>query len=65
VYGERDSEDEYYDEYYDGSRRRGGDSSSSRVNARDWFRGLGDRFSGAPEDTPIDAREFERLRNRR
>lgn len=65
VYGERDSEDEYYDEYYDGSRRRGGDSSSSRVNARDWFRGLGDRFSGAPEDAPIDAREFERLRNRR
>jgi hypothetical protein len=65
AYGERDSEDEYYDEYYDGSRRRGGDSSSSRVNARDWFRGLGDRFSGAPEDAPIDAREFERLRNRR
>lgn len=63
AYGERDSEGEYYDEYYDGSRRRG--SSSSRVNARYWFRGLGDRFAGAPEDAPIDAREFERLRDRR
>ena len=45
--------------------RRRGSSSNRRADARDWFRGLGDRFSSAPEDAPIDAREFERLRDRR
>ena len=45
-------------------RRRRGSSSNRRAETRDWFRGLGDRFSSAPEDTPIDAREFERLRDR-
>ena len=53
--------------YFDGGedRRRRGSSSNRRAETRDWFRGLGDRFSSAPEDTPIDAREFERLRDRR
>ena len=46
-------------------RRRRRSSSNRRADARDWFRGLGDRFSSAPEDAPIDAREFERLRDRR
>ena len=45
------------------ARRRG--SSSSRANARDAFRGLSDRFSNASGDALIDAREFERLRDRR
>ena len=45
--------------------RRRGSSSNRRADARDWFRGLGDRFSSAPEDAPIDAREFERLRDQR
>ena len=53
--------------YFDGGedRRRRGSSSNRRADARDWFRGLGDRFSSAPEDAPIDAREFERLRDQR
>ena len=53
--------------YSDGGEdwRRRGSSSNRRADARDWFRGLGDRFSSAPEDAPIDAREFERLRDRR
>ena len=53
--------------YSDGGedRRRRGSSSNRRADARDWFRGLGDRFSNAPTDAPIDAREFERLRDRR
>ena len=53
--------------YFDGGedRRRRGSSFNRRADARDWFRGLGDRFSSAPEDAPIDAREFERLRDRR
>ena len=53
--------------YFDGGedRRRRGSSSNRRAETRDWFRGLGDRFSSAPKDTPIDAREFERLRDRR
>lgn len=53
--------------YFDGGedRRRRGSSFNRRADARDWFRGLGDRFSSAPTDAPIDAREFERLRDRR
>ena len=53
--------------YSDGGEdwRRRGSSSNRRADARDWFRGLGDRFSSAPEDAPIDAREFERLRDQR
>jgi len=53
--------------YSDGGEdwRRRGSSSNRRADARDWFRELGDRFSSAPEDAPIDAREFERLRDRR
>lgn len=63
----RGDEGEYFENGeradYGGSRRRG--SPYGRANARDVFRGFGDRLSNMPDDARIDAREFERLRNRR
>ena len=55
------------DEYYDRDRYDDSNFGTRKRSARDMFRRLGESISpNTPDDdAPVDAREFERLRNRR